>query len=411
MGYYNNYGGSKREEAVQDKKKKSGYFLSSFAGFLAGAVVVFMFSSQLPFTDAAEDRSPDQEASANTETVSYDVNSDVTDAVEKSRDAVVGVANIQENNSQNGMFPGQSQDTEEGEGQEAGAGSGVVYKKEGDSAFVVTNNHVIDGADQIEVTLSDGTKKEAELVGADVWTDLAVLKMDSEAVGNVAEFGDSSALTAGEAVIAIGNPLGEQFSGSVTTGVISGTERSVPVDVNQDGVDDWESEVIQTDAAINPGNSGGALINSQGQVIGINSMKITESAVEGIGLAIPANSALPIIEDLENVGEVARPSIGVQLLDLTSIPQQYQQPLNLPEDVTTGAVIQGVQPNSAASESGLQEMDVITELDGEVIETTAQLRQYLYTHKEADEEMDVTLYRDGEKQKITLSLGESEDNA
>ena len=160
---------------------------------------------------------------------------------------------------------------------EAGTGSGVVYKKTGGKAFIVTNNHVIEGASELEVTLSDGTKLPAELIGSDPWTDLAVITVDEDKIKTVAEFGKSASLKPGEPVIAIGNPLGLQFSGSITQGVISGLERSIPVDINEDGQADWNAEVIQTDAAINPGNSGGALVNMSGQVIGINSMKISEA--------------------------------------------------------------------------------------------------------------------------------------
>ena len=147
----------------------------------------------------------------------------------------------------------------DGTTQEAGSGSGVIYKKEGGRAYIVTNNHVVEGAKQLEVTFSDGSKEEAKLVGTDIWTDLAVISISSKKVKTVATFGDSDKLKQGESVIAIGNPLGMDFYGSVTTGVISGTDRTVPVDLNGDGTEDWQAEVLQTDAAINPGNSGGAL--------------------------------------------------------------------------------------------------------------------------------------------------------
>src|SRR5690606_38956611 len=185
-------------------------------------------------------------------------------------------------------------------------GSGVIYKSEGDTAYVVTNHHVVDGASGIEVTLADGTKVEAQVVGSDIWTDLAVLEMSNNKVQDVVELGDSDALKRGEAVIAIGNPLGLEFSGSVTSGVVSGTDRAVPVDLDGDGQEDWQAEVLQTDAAINPGNSGGALVNLAGQLIGINSMKIATSAVEGIGFSIPINSAMPVINSIEENGEMIR---------------------------------------------------------------------------------------------------------
>src|SRR5690606_4172511 len=180
-------------------------------------------------------------------------------------------------------------------------------------------------ADQLEVTLADGSKEPAQLRGSDMWTDLAVIEMKADHVDTVAEFGDSSTLKTGEPVIAIGNPLGLQFSGSVTQGIVSAIDRTVPIDLNKDGLVDWQAEVIQTDAAINPGNSGGALINIAGQLIGINSMKIATQAVEGIGFSIPINYARPIINDLEKYGEIKRPAIGVTLRDVAEVPAYHQQ--------------------------------------------------------------------------------------
>src|SRR5690606_36487893 len=179
--------------------------------------------------------------------------------------------------------------------------------------------------------------------------------MDGSKVQTIAEFGDSDVLKQGETVIAIGNPLGLDFSGSVTTGVVSGTDRAVPVDLNGDGQEDWQAEVLQTDAAINPGNSGGALVNLAGQLVGINSMKIATSQVEGIGFSIPINSALPVINQLETTGEMVRPAMGITLIDLAQVPSSYRQDtLNLPEDITSGVVVSSVVGGSAAHEAGMQ---------------------------------------------------------
>ncbi|MGI2327964.1 S1C family serine protease [Planococcus sp. YIM B11945] len=396
MGYYN---------SSEPKKKQKGYFASSFTGLIAGALLVGVVLPE--FTDAditAQNTTESVESvtNSNLQNVSAVVTTDVTKIVDKTSAAVVGVTNLQKA-AQNPFAP--AADTES---QEAGAGSGVIYKKEGDSAFIVTNNHVVEGAEAVKVTLSDGTELDAEVLGTDVWTDLAVLKVASEAITTVAEFGDSSVLKSGEPVVAIGNPLGLQFSGSVTTGVISGTERAIPIDINNDGTEDWESEVLQTDAAINPGNSGGALINSQGQVIGINSMKIAQDAVEGIGLAIPINTAVPIIQDLETKGAVERPSMGVSILDLSEVPAQYRQSqLNLPEDVEGGVVVQSVSPGSGAAEAGLQAYDVIVEMDGEAIGNVLDLRQYLYNKTEVGDTLKVKVYRGGDTVTVDLHLSES----
>src|SRR5699024_3899502 len=188
-------------------------------------------------------------------------------------------------------------------------------------AYYVTNHHVIEGADTVGLVLFDDSHISVDLVGSDLFSDLAVLKMDGKQVEKVIEMGSSDDVKVGEPAIAIGNPLGLMFSGSVTQGVISGKQRTIPQDFNQDGRADWQAEVIQTDAAINPGNSGGALINIEGQLIGINSMKINQAAVEGIGFAIPIDTAGPIIDELEKTGEVKRAYLGVEIYSLDEVPQ------------------------------------------------------------------------------------------
>ncbi len=188
-------------------------------------------------------------------------------------------------------------------------------------------------------------------------------------------------LKQGETVIAIGNPLGLDFYGSVTTGVISGKERSVPVDLNGDGYVDWETEVLQTDAAINPGNSGGALVNIAGELVGINSMKIAESTVEGLGFSIPIN--------------------------LTDVPAFYQkQTLKLPEEVTTGVVVTEVVPGSPADRAGVEQYDVIVEMDGQKIENSIDLRQHLYNETEIGDTLKMKVYRAGKMMELQLKLTE-----
>lgn len=396
MGYYN---------SSEPKRKRTGSFLSSFTGLIAGALLVGVVLPGFTDTEVATGESNEVrtvETASGVQNVSAIVSTDVTDIVEETSDAVVGVTNLQAA-QQNPFMP-----ATDAEAKEAGTGSGVIYKKDGDFAYIVTNNHVVEGAEGVMVTLADGTELDAEVLGMDVWTDLAVLKVAADSIETVAEFGDSSVLKAGEPVIAIGNPLGLQFSGSVTTGVISGTERLIPIDINQDGKEDWQSEVIQTDAAINPGNSGGALINSQGQVIGINSMKIAQDAVEGIGLAIPINSAIPIIEDLENGGEVERPSIGVSILDLSDVPQQQRQSeLQLPQEVTEGIVVGSVAEGSGADKAGLQQYDVIVDMDGQTMASVQELRQYLYNETKIGDTLKVKAYRGEKLMEFDVKLSES----
>ncbi|WP_320415323.1 S1C family serine protease [Psychrobacillus antarcticus] len=394
------------EQPPMEPKKRNGkkrgvasYFFSGLAGVLVGALLVWFLIPSVVTNLPSDSETKSIKNAQQTQQLSVEVTTDVTDAVEKASSAVVGISNIQSVTN----FWSQSEAT-----QNAGTGSGVIYKKEDGKAYVITNYHVIEGAQSVEVTLADGSKAEAKVVGEDIWTDLAVLAIDDTGVEAVIEFGDSDALKQGETVIAIGNPLGLDFYGSVTTGVVSGKDRAVPVDLNGDGIEDWQAEVLQTDAAINPGNSGGALINLAGQLIGINSMKISESTVEGMGLAIPVNTAIPIIEDLEQNGKVNRPSMGITLIDLTNVPAIHQkETLKLPGEVTTGVVVDQVVEGTPAALAGMKTYDVIVEMDGEKVENTIELRKHLYNEKETGDELKVKVYRQGELVELTMLLKET----
>ncbi|PSL40025.1 serine protease Do [Planomicrobium soli] len=400
MGYYND------PPSRSNKRGRGSTFLAAVAGVLVGALMVWLLFTSVPGLAPGNDINTATETVAGetegtTSSNSVNITTDLTEAVEIAAGAVVGITNLQESSNFWNGNQGQTQQQE----QAVGTGSGVIYKNEGGRAFVVTNHHVVDGANALEVTLADGSKIEAELVGSDIWTDLAVLEMDGATVQKTVEFGDSDALKQGETVIAIGSPLGLEFSGSVTAGVVSGTDRAVPVDLNGDGQEDWQAEVLQTDAAINPGNSGGALINLAGQLIGINSMKIATDAVEGIGFSIPINSAMPVIQSLETKGEMVRPAMGVTLVDLVQVPQrERQQTLNLPADVKTGVVVDTVVDGSAAAKAGMERYDVIVEMDGQPVGDIIELRKHLYNEKQIGDTMTVTAFRDGEEMTFELEL-------
>lgn len=388
MGYY---------DQTPNRKQRSNrgrILLAGIGGVLVGALLIWLiFYSRPELMPGYTNQS--SQSQQQTEQRSVEVTNDVTEAVEIADDTVVGITNLQAGSDFFSESPNQA----------VGTGSGVIYKNEDGTAYVVTNHHVVTGATDIEVTMPDGTKKAATLVGSDVWTDLAVLSMDGEGITDVVQFGDSAVLKQGETVIAIGNPLGLDFYGSVTTGVVSGTDRAVPVDIDGDNVVDWQVDVLQTDAAINPGNSGGALINVSGQLIGINSMKINTETAEGIGFAIPINTAIPVIEALESEGEMIRPAMGITLMDLNQVPQMYREDtLNLPADVNSGVVVNSVIPDSGAAKSGLQEYDVIVEMDGEPIDGSIALRKHLYEEKEIGETLQVKAYRDGELLEFEFEL-------
>lgn len=370
-----------------------GAFLAGVIGVVVGALLVWLLTSTENST--SPQTALKNEESVQQEQVHIDVQTDITNVVDKTAHTVVGVTNLQTVND----FWSSSEET-----QETGTGSGVIYKKENGKAYIVSNHHVVENAEMLEITFDDGSKTEGKLIGSDMWTDLAVIEIDDKLVDSVAPFGNSDLLKRGESVIAIGNPLGLGFSGSVTVGVVSGKDRSIPIDFDRDGRVDWYADVLQTDAAINPGNSGGALINLAGELIGINSMKISQETVEGIGLAIPINLAAPIIDKLEKYGEVVRPTMGVTLIDLASIPIQQQIVLKLPEDVKEGVVINDVMPNSPAAVAGVKRYDVIVEMDGESIHDMISLRKHLYNEKEVGETMHMKVYRDGELLEMEMVL-------
>jgi serine protease Do len=332
-----------------------------------------------------------------TDTASYNVQQtaakstlSLSDMVEQSSSAIVGIVNYQ--NAQNPF----SQQTESAKG---GSGSGVIYKTEGDKAYIVTNNHVIEGAEKLEVSLESGETTTAELVGKDALSDLAVLTIDAKYAKTSLEFGDSDKLRAGDEVIAIGNPLGLDFSGTVTQGIVSAVNRSINVKTS---AGEWEMNVIQTDAAINPGNSGGALLNAAGQVIGINSLKISESGVEGLGFAIPSNEVIPLIEEMTVNGQVERPYIGIGLADLEQVPRTYLQ--GLPENIKGGVVVANIDPESAAGKAGINVEDVITAINGTDIKNSTELRKFLYSNLSAGDKATFTIYRGAEKKSIEVVL-------
>ncbi|MBK8155383.1 MAG: trypsin-like peptidase domain-containing protein [Streptococcus sp.] len=350
-----------------------------------------------------------------TSKVSYSNTNDTTKAVEKVREAVVSVINYQSNSSSNDLYMqmfGGNLDNNTNNGSDsdlsiASEGSGVVYKKDGNSAYVVTNNHVVDGASQIEIMLSDGTKVVGELVGTDTYSDIAVVKIASDKVTTVAEFADSDKVTVGETAIAIGSPLGTDYANSVTQGIVSSLSRKVTM--TNDESDTISTNAIQTDAAINPGNSGGALINIEGQVIGINSSKISSTSdsgsgnsVEGMGFAIPANDVVKIINQLEANGKVIRPALGITMANLSDLSTTTISRLNIPTSVTSGIVVASVQSGMPA-EGTLKKYDVITAIDDKDVSSTTDLQSVLYGHSTGDS-IKVTFYRGTDKKTETIKL-------
>ena len=328
-----------------------------------------------------------------------------TQAVDKVKDAVVSVITYSAN-SQNSLFGSSETDTDTNTEQVSSEGSGVIYKKEGNFAYLVTNTHVISGAKKVDIRLADGTKVPGEIVGSDTYSDIAVVKIAADKVTTVAEFGDSDQLTVGETAIAIGSPLGSEYANTVTQGIVSSLNRNVSLK-SEDG-QAISTKAIQTDTAINPGNSGGPLINIQGQVIGITSSKIATNggtSVEGLGFAIPSNDAINIIKQLEKNGKVTRPALGIQMVNLSNLSSTDLQRLNVPSSVTAGVVVRSVQTSMPAN-GHLQKYDVITKVDDKAISSTTELQSALYSHSIGDS-MTITYYRNGKEETTTIKLDKS----
>lgn len=393
------------------KKQISNMFVAgALGGILTSAVLLGGLYISGAFQQPAQKNVITTELSAPASSLVTGTNPVVEDdktvisAVDKVQDAIVSIANYQTtSNSLFGSFLPQQSNSEV-----AGEGSGVIYKVSQNEAFVVTNHHVIADAEELAVILRDGQSIPATLVGSDALTDLAVLKISSEHVKTQATFANSDEVQVGQTLLAIGSPLGSHLATTVTKGIASAVNRSVEVDTNSDMQIDWEMESIQTDAAINPGNSGGALVNLDGNVIGINSMKISRQDVEGIGFAIPSNQVVNIITQLEQSGTVTRPFFGAHLISLSDISiSQRESLLHLPESVTSGVILNTIQPNSSADKAGFEQYDVIVSWNGTSIDTTIDLRKSLYNHATGDK-VEIGYYRNGTLHHTTLTVQQEE---
>lgn len=355
---------------MNQKKQWWLYFSLLLLGFAVGALLITLRST--PATPSKELSTLSDKAESSKETA-------IVQAVKKASPAVVGITNKAYAKD---YF---NRTIQTGEG----IGSGVILDSRG---YIATNFHVINGASELIVSLSDGRSFPAKLIGGDPATDLAVVKIEATNLP-VATMGNSDNLQIGEVAIAIGNPLGLEFQGTVTVGVISALKRTIDLG-------DRQFNLIQTDAAINPGNSGGALINSAGDLIGINSAKIAVSGVEGIGFAIPINSAQPILKALMENGKVSRPYLGAGLLDQQSAARYGYQ---LPEG--KGLLIGSLVANGPAQKSGIQIGDILLSVNGQEVGGVSKLRKILETSQIGDV-ISAEISRNGQVKQLEIKLEE-----
>ena len=340
-------------------KKVVNIALIFVVGLLGGILGTFLI---LQTTHSSTSNTESKQVHSTTVKTAYKNTTSTSEAVDKVKNAVVSVITYSDSSNQ-GLF----EKEDNSDSQISSEGSGVIYKKEGKYAYLVTNTHVINGAKKVDILLADGNKVPGEVVGSDVYSDIAVVRISADKAKAVAEFGDSNQLTVGETAIAIGSPLGTDYANSVTKGIISSQGRNVKL--KADNGQNISTRALQTDAAINPGNSGGPLINIQGQVIGITSSKISnngQTSVEGMGFAIPANDVVNIIKQLEEKGKVVRPALGIQMMDLSNLSTSDLSQLKLPEKISGGVLVRSTLENMPASDK-LQRYDVITKIDDTTI--------------------------------------------
>ncbi len=289
----------------------------------------------------------------------------------------------------------------------ASSGTGFVYKKINDKGYILTNYHVVSSSKDIRITLSTDEEVKATYVGGDEYLDLAVITIPANKVLAVAEIGNSEKSKLGDSVFTVGSPLGYDYRGTVTSGILSGRNRIVEVAVGDSSSANYAMKVLQTDAAINPGNSGGPLLNINGEVIGINSMKLVQDEIEGMGFAIPIEYAMAHINELESGKAIKRPMLGVTLINVSNTTALYQYGFNV-GDITEGAVVAEVYKNSGAGKAGIKKGDIIIKIDNQKVVSVGYLRYELFKHKVGDT-VNITYIRNGKEHTAKVKLTEEAD--
>lgn len=336
-------------------KDNNTYVISIIASLFVGAFLMYTYIAKNPIVQVSTE-------SGVVKNVNVTENG-ISSGIENVYDAVVVVENYQ-----NGKL--------------VGIGSGFIYDIKG---YIMTNHHVIDEATEIKVKLTSGDNVVASVVGSDEYADIAVIKVDQSHVKRVAKLGDNNKMKVGDTVFTIGSPISIDYAGTVTRGILSGKNRMVAVSVSNSSSSDWIMNVMQTDAAINPGNSGGPLCNVNGEVIGVNSMKIVKSEIEGIGFAIPIEDAIEYAKLIISGEKIQRAYLGISMIDLT-VSNQYlrQQGITIDESITSGVVVVSTEKDGPSAKAGIEKGDVIVKIGEYDVTSVAELRYYLYKYKPKD---------------------------
>lgn len=369
----------------KERKKRWLMPLLIFVAFIAGAAWNYLILNQLSGRTMT--------TSGNFTNIKISENS-IANAVDKVYDATVVIQTYKN-------------------GTAISTGTGFIYKQDGSTSYIMTNNHVISGGDSAKAIFSDGTIADTNILGGETYSDIAVLTVSSSKVKQVATIGKTEDIRLGDTVFAVGAPLGDTYSGTVTKGILSGKDRLVAVSFSGN-TSDYYMKVLQTDAALNPGNSGGPLCNVNGEVIGVNSLKLTQEgsstsssySVEGMGFAIPIEDALYYAGIIEKGESVKRPYIGISMLDITDNYYLWQSGITIPKGVKSGVAILEVVNGSPAEKAKLQKGDIIFKINDEEISSVAELRYELYKHSPGTK-IKITYNRDGKENTTELTLEES----
>lgn len=360
-------------------------FLTVILGIIVGAGTTYMVIAN-PFDSNKESGSLGCQYTSCTNKVVID-NTGISEAVNKVYDSVVMIENYKGNTL-------------------AGSGSGFVYKTDSNYGYIMTNHHVVDNSTSLKVKLTNGNTIEAKLLGSDEYLDIAVISIPVKSVIKVATIGKTSDLKLGDSIFTIGSPVGEEYFNSITSGIISGLNRQVTVSINSNN--DWVMDVLQVDAAINPGNSGGPLLNSNGEVIGVNSLKLVDSQIEGMGFSIKIEDAMAHVKTLEAGKSLERPLLGISLLSVADKNYLYKYNIKIDNNIEYGVVVLEIVNGTGAAKSDLKRGDVITAIDGKKVTNAAYLKYVLYKYNVGDK-IKVTYLRDGKEKTTEITLTKNVD--
>lgn len=380
------------EQSSNDTKNKVGEFLKEhwIKIAIAIALILILILVKAIFTESSHEQHSNQ---THTQDKKY------TTTMKNANNTVKSVVTVESDASKNTSV----QKTHSKSDNELG--SGVVYKAVGDTFFVLTNTHIVGEADNVKITYEENKSVKGEVVGKDKWSDIAVVKakLNDKSVKSI-HIGNSDKLVLGESILIVGNPLGEDFRNTVSKGIISGLHRLVPVDFDKDNKNDELMQTFQIDASVNPGNSGGSVVNKDGDLIGIVSLKINMPSIEGMGLAIPINEAKSVAKELEKNGKVNYPNTGIALENVNDLNNYERSLLKLPNDINNGILVKKLKDNGLGKKSGLKIGDVIVELEGKTLKDNLQYRHILFNHRQDLKTLSAKIYRDGNIQDIEINL-------